>query len=92
MVLRPTRYGLDLSDEGSIAFPLDTEATKGAVFERVGIDLDQASRGVGVRGYKVGGSTHKRRPITRTNYSPSSLVRPYTLHRTYVQCSVSLQY
>lgn len=46
-------YGLDLSDEGSIAFPLDTEATKGAVFERVGIDLDQASRGVGVRGYKV---------------------------------------
>ncbi len=46
-------YGLDLSDEGSIAFPLDPEATKGAVFERVGIDLDQASRGVGVRGYKV---------------------------------------
>lgn len=46
-------YGLDLSDEGSIAFALDTEATKGAVFERVGIDLDQASRGVGVRGYKV---------------------------------------
>lgn len=46
-------YGLDLSDEGSIAFPLDIEATKGAVFERVGIDLDQASRGVGVRGYKV---------------------------------------
>ena len=46
-------YGLDLSDEGSISFPLDTEATKRALFERVGIDLDQASRAVGVRGYKV---------------------------------------
>ena len=44
-------YGLDLSDDGSIGFQLDTEATKRAIVERVGIDLDETQRGI--RGYKV---------------------------------------
>lgn len=44
-------YGLDLSDAGSIGFQLDTEATKRAIVERVGIDLDETQRGI--RGYKV---------------------------------------
>ena len=34
-------YGLDLSDEGKIAFQLDTEATKPPLLERTGIDLDE---------------------------------------------------
>ena len=44
-------YGLDLSDDGPIGFQLDTEATKRAIVERVGIDLDETQRGI--RGYKV---------------------------------------
>ena len=46
-------YGLDLSDEGSISFQLDTEATKRAIVERIGIDLDETKRGIrGIQGYQ----------------------------------------
>lgn len=44
-------YALDLSDEGSLAFQLDAEATKAALFERIGIDLDET--GTDLSGYKV---------------------------------------
>jgi hypothetical protein len=44
-------YGLDLSDEGKIAFQLDTEATKPVLLERTGIDLDEA--GLGANQYVV---------------------------------------
>ena len=43
-------YGLDLSDAGSLAFPLDTEANKSPFLERQGIDLDELSS---LNGYKV---------------------------------------
>lgn len=43
-------YGLDLSDSGSLAFPLDTEANKSPYIERQGIDLDEMSS---LNGYKV---------------------------------------
>jgi len=43
-------YGLDLSDSGSLSFPLDTEANKSPYLERVGIDLDEMSP---LTGYKV---------------------------------------
>jgi len=35
-------YGVDLADEGKIAFQLDTEATKAPLLERTGLDLDEA--------------------------------------------------
>ena len=35
-------YALDLADEGKLTFQLDTEATKPAVLERIGLDLDEA--------------------------------------------------
>ena len=38
-------YGLDLADNGKLTFQLDTEATKPAVIERVGIDMDEAGSG-----------------------------------------------
>lgn len=44
-------YGIDLADNGSIGYPLDTEATKSAMVERIGIDLDEA--GIELSGYKV---------------------------------------
>ena len=43
-------YGLDLSDAGSLAFPLDSEANKSPFLERQGIDLDEISS---LNGYKV---------------------------------------
>lgn len=43
-------YGLDLSDSGSLAFPLDTESNKSPYIERQGIDLDEMSS---LNGYKV---------------------------------------
>ena len=43
-------YGLDLSDSGSLSFPLDAEANKSPYLERVGIDLDEMSP---LTGYKV---------------------------------------
>ena len=43
-------YGLDLSDAGSLAFPLDTEANKSPFLERQGIDLDEMDS---LDGYKV---------------------------------------
>lgn len=43
-------YGLDLSDSGSLSFPMDTEANKNPFLERVGIDLDEMSP---LTGYKV---------------------------------------
>ena len=39
-------YGLDNSDDGKLTFELDTEATKPAVIERTGLDLDEAGSGV----------------------------------------------
>ena len=44
-------YGLDLSDEGSMAFTVDTEATKPPFVERVGLDLDEIREPLD--GYKV---------------------------------------
>lgn len=44
-------YGIDLSDEGQIAFDLDTEATKPILLERTGLDLDEA--GLGANQYVV---------------------------------------
>ncbi len=45
-------YALDLSDSGSsVAFAIDTQATKPPVLERVGIDLDET--GQSIDGYKV---------------------------------------
>jgi hypothetical protein len=35
-------YAVDLSDEGKLAFQLDTEATKAPLLERTGLDLDEA--------------------------------------------------
>ena len=35
-------YGVDLSDEGKLAFQLDAEATKPPLLERTGLDLDEA--------------------------------------------------
>jgi len=43
-------FGLDLSDSGSLSFPLDTTANKSPLVERVGIDLDEMSP---LSGYKV---------------------------------------
>jgi len=43
-------YGLDLSDTGVLAFPLDSEANKSPLLEKVGIDLDEMSP---LSGYKV---------------------------------------
>jgi len=43
-------YGLDLSDSGSLSFPLDSEANKSPFLERSGIDLDEVSP---LTGYKV---------------------------------------
>jgi hypothetical protein len=44
-------YGIDLSDNGQIAFQLDTEATKPVLLERTGLDLDEA--GLGASQYVV---------------------------------------
>ena len=44
-------YGVDLSDEGQLAFPLDTQATKPILLERTGLDLDEA--GLGTSQYVV---------------------------------------
>ena len=44
-------YGLDLSDEGSMAFNIDSEATKPPFVERIGLDLDEVRSPLD--GYKV---------------------------------------
>jgi len=44
-------YGLDLADTGSMAFNVDTEATKAPFAERIGIDLDVIRQPID--GYKV---------------------------------------
>ena len=38
-------YGLDLADNGKLTFQLDSEATKNAVIERTGIDMDEGGSG-----------------------------------------------
>ena len=58
-------YGIDLSDEGSISFQLDTEATKRAIVERIGIDLDETKRGI--RGYKVINRLYPQADTRNTN-------------------------
>ena len=47
----PKLYGLDLADEGSMAFNVDTEATKPPFVERIGLDLDEIREPID--GYKV---------------------------------------
>jgi len=44
-------YGLDLADTGSLAFDVDTEATKPPFLERIGLDLDDIQQPID--GYKV---------------------------------------
>ncbi len=44
-------YGIDLSDEGTLTYPLDTEATKPIRLERTGLDLDETK--TPLTGYKV---------------------------------------
>jgi len=44
-------YGLDLADNGSLAFDVDTEATKPPFLERIGLDLDEIQQPID--GYKV---------------------------------------
>lgn len=44
-------YGLDLADEGSMAYNVDTEATKAPFVERTGLDLDEVNQPID--GYKV---------------------------------------
>ena len=44
-------YGLDLADNGSLAFDIDTEATKPPFLERIGLDLDDIQQPID--GYKV---------------------------------------
>ena len=34
-------YGVDLADDGQLAFQLDDEATKATLLERLGLDLDE---------------------------------------------------
>ena len=61
-------YGLDLSDEGSISFQLDTEATKRAIVERIGIDLDETKRGIrGIQGYQPTISSSRHQNTNDTN-------------------------
>jgi hypothetical protein len=43
-------YGLDNADTGTLSFPMDTNATRPAFLERVGIDLDEMSQ---LSGYKI---------------------------------------
>ena len=43
-------YGLDDVEFGTLSFPIDTEANKATLVERVGIDLDQLAP---ISGYKV---------------------------------------
>ena len=44
-------YGLDLADSGSLALPVDEEATKPPYVERIGLDLDEIQQPID--GYKV---------------------------------------
>ena len=57
-------YGLDLSDSGTLSFPLDTEANKSPFLERVGIDLDELSP---LAGYKVINKIHPQVDTTDAN-------------------------
>jgi hypothetical protein len=57
-------YAIDLSDEGSVAFQIDTEATKPALVERTGIDLDET--GTDLSGYKVITAMYPQADTTNT--------------------------
>ena len=57
-------YAIDLSDEGSVAFQIDTEATKPALVERTGIDLDET--GSDLSGYKVITAMYPQADTTNT--------------------------
>jgi hypothetical protein len=61
-------YGLDLSDAGSLSFPLDATANKSPFLERVGIDLDEMAP---LSGYKV---INKIFPQIDTNNSNKNFV------------------
>jgi len=62
-------YGLDLADEGSMAFALDTEATKAPIIERTGIDLDETD--ISLSQYKV---IKKLYPQINTNNTDKTIV------------------
>ena len=58
-------YGLDDADNGKISFELDTQATKPAVVERSGLDLDEA--GAGVSSYLVVTRIYPQTDTTNTD-------------------------
>ena len=58
-------YGVDLADNGTLSFPLDTEANKTIKLERIGIDLDEAQ--IPLTGYKVINSIVPQVDTTNTN-------------------------
>jgi hypothetical protein len=62
-------YGLDLSDQGSMAFNVDAQATKPPFVERIGIDLDEIREPLD--GYKV--VTRMLPQVATTNSSNTSL-------------------
>ena len=62
-------YGLDLADEGSMAFNVDTEATKAPFVERIGLDLDEIREPLD--GYKV--VTRMLPQVATKNSSDTSL-------------------
>ena len=62
-------YGLDLADNGKLTFQLDSEATKPAVIERTGIDMDEA--GSGASNYLV--VTRLFPQVSTTNLSDTTM-------------------
>jgi hypothetical protein len=58
-------FALDLSDEGRVAFQLDTEAIKPSQVERIGIDLDETK--VPLSGYKVINAIYPQATTTNSN-------------------------
>jgi hypothetical protein len=60
-------FALDLSDEGRVAFQLDTEAIKPSQVERIGIDLDETK--VPLSGYKVINAIYPQATTTNSNKS-----------------------
>lgn len=58
-------FALDLSDEGRVAFQLDTEAVKPSQVERIGIDLDETR--VPLSGYKVINAIYPQATTTNSN-------------------------
>lgn len=62
-------YGLDLADDGSMAFNVNTQATKAPFAERIGLDLDEIRQPID--GYKV--ITRMLPQIATTNSSNTNI-------------------